>query len=94
MDFWCKATTARPRPPARRSSASGPGSETEGLDHELEVLRAAGDLDGFLVVDPVLLDQLQQGLVEGLPSPPADAEPLEGGFPGAPGLGAFGSGTL
>jgi hypothetical protein len=46
------------------SSAPGPGGEAEGLDHGLEVLRAAGDPDGFLVVDPVFFDQLQQRLVQ------------------------------
>src|ERR687897_3733 len=39
---------------------------TEGVDHQLEVLRAAGDPDGLLVIDPVFFDQFQQGLVEGL----------------------------
>src|SRR5919107_3367723 len=38
----------------------------EGVDHQLEVLWAAGDPDGLLGVNPILFDQFQQGLVEGL----------------------------
>src|SRR5215211_8450196 len=37
---------------------------TEGVDHQPEVLWAAGDPDGLLVVHPILLDQFQQRLVE------------------------------
>src|SRR5215207_5032500 len=38
----------------------------EGVDHQLEVLWAAGDPDGFFVVHSILFDQFQQGLIEGL----------------------------
>src|SRR5215207_4612545 len=38
----------------------------EGVHHQLEVLWAAGDPDGFLVVHSILFDQFQQGLIEGL----------------------------
>src|SRR5215210_3536073 len=36
------------------------------VDHEFEVLWAAGVSDGFVVVDFVFLDQFEEGLVEGL----------------------------
>src|SRR5215203_1403729 len=39
---------------------------TEGVDHQLEVLWAAGDLHGLFVVHPILFDEFQQGLIEGL----------------------------
>src|SRR5829696_1033128 len=38
----------------------------EGVDHQLEVLWAAGDADGLHVVNSILFEQFQQGLVEGL----------------------------
>src|SRR5918994_7269704 len=38
----------------------------EGVDHQLEVLWAAGDPDGLLVINSILFDQFQQGLIEGL----------------------------
>ena len=38
--------------------------EAQGLDHQLEVLRAAGGGESLLVFHPVRLDQLQQSLVK------------------------------
>src|ERR687898_1154077 len=38
----------------------------EGVYHQLEILWAAGDSDGLLVVNPILFDQFEQGLIEGL----------------------------
>jgi hypothetical protein len=41
-------------------------AEAEGLDHQLDILRPARGFEGLLIVCPVLFDQLQQGLIEGL----------------------------
>ena len=38
-------------------------SEAQGLHHQAEVLRAAGDLEGLLVAHPLLFDELQESLV-------------------------------
>jgi hypothetical protein len=49
----------------KRGSFSAGHAEAGGLDHQLEVLGTARGLEGLLVVDPVLFDQLQEDLVEG-----------------------------
>ena len=41
-------------------------TELERLDYQTEVLRAARDLERFLVGDAVFFDQLHECLVEGL----------------------------
>ena len=53
-DYRCEFRRALPR------------GEAYGLYHELEVLGTARGLKRLPVLDPILFDQLQQGLVESL----------------------------
>src|SRR5215208_1972562 len=68
-DFSCarvRAARARFSPASASNTLFRSLFAAECVHHQLEVLWAAGDPDGLLIVHPIFFNQFQQGLIEGL----------------------------